>query len=160
MRPWALALLLLSCGYRFTAPNSALPKGVRSARVAMLQNRTAEPNAEALLTQALREQLDRSGLLGGDGADAVLTGVVVGVSNGPVLASAFRPAFPTYRLNVTVHLTLEQGGVALAQAVFTEAEDYPSGPDVLLTEANRAAALHRVAETVARTAAERLSTGW
>ena len=159
MKSPVLALLVLaSCGYRFTAPNSALPGGVHSVRVELLQNRTAEPNVEALLTQALREQLHRSGLLGGDAAEATLSGAVVAVSHGPLLASPGR--LPTYRLTLTLQLSLMKGGQGVAQVSLSETEDYPSGPDALLSEANRGAALHRLAEVVARSATERLATGW
>jgi outer membrane lipopolysaccharide assembly protein LptE/RlpB len=161
MRTWAwvLALAVLSgCGYRFTARTASLPGGLRSARVGMLQNNTAEPNAEGLLTQALGEQLALAAMLGDEGVEAVLTGVVVAVSNTTGLSS--RGDAPTYRLTITVQLNVEKGGAVIAATTVTESEEYVSGADALLTEANRAAALRRVVEVVARSATEQLSSGW
>lgn len=163
MRPAAWVLvsalgLLGGCGYRFTARTATLPSGTRSARVGMLNNNTAEPNAEGLLTQALREQLALAALLGDDAADAVLTGVVVAVGNTTGLSS--RGDAPTYRLTITVQLDVQKGGAVIAGTTVTESEEYVSGADALLTEANRAAALRRVVEVVARSAIERLSSGW
>jgi hypothetical protein len=162
--PWPLGLALLGlallgCGYRFTPPNASLPGGVRSVNARLLQNRTTEPSVEALVTQALREQLARSGLLGGESAEATLDGAVVSVGNGP-LGFGSPGRLPIYRLSVTVQLTLARGGETLAQTSFTEAEEYASGADAVLTEANRAAALRRVCEVIARGGAERLSSNW
>jgi hypothetical protein len=111
---------------------------------------------EALLTEALREYAARSGLLAAGDAAATLEGSVVSVSAGPILAGAGR--LPTYRLGLTVQVHLHRHGETLAQASVTRTEDYPSGADVLLTEASRAAALRRLAETVAREAFERLAS--
>jgi hypothetical protein len=152
----ALAVLAASCGYKLGAPSIDLPSGVRQLDIPVLENRTAEPQVEALLTEALREYAARSGLLGAGSSEASLEGAVVSVSGAPILAG--RDRLPTYRLGVTVHLRLLKGGRQVAEAQVTQTEDYPSGADVLLTEASRAAALRRLAETVAREGFERLST--
>lgn len=159
MRRLALLMLLGACGYRVTAPNTALPGGVRSLSVELLQNRTAEPGAEVLLTSALREHAARAGL-DAPAPEAVLTGTVLGVSSAPLLASATRPTAPTYRLSLTVQLTLSRDGAALSQTTFSTTEEYPSGPDALLSESNRAAALRRLVQSAAREGFERLATGW
>jgi hypothetical protein len=150
-----LALLVAGCGYRLGAPSASLPAGVRQVAIPVLQNRTAEPQVEALLTEALREYAARSGLLGGAGAEASLEGAVVSVSAAPIVAGSGR--LPTYRLGVTLQLTLLRNGQSLAQATVTQTEDFPSGADVLLTESNRGAALRRLAEALARDAFERLA---
>lgn len=157
MRP-ALALLLLAsgCGYRFTAPNASLPAGVRAARVPYFQNRTAEPGAEAAFTHAARDQLARAGRLGGPDAEVTLVGTLEGLAGGPFLPAPTLPRQPVFRLTATLSLALERAGAPLAAATVSVSEEFPSGADVLLTESNRAAALHRLAEAAVREGLERL----
>jgi hypothetical protein len=139
-----------------TAPNARLPAGVRAVRIPLFQNRTAEPNFEAVLTEAFREHYARAGLLGDDRAQVRLEGTILSVSAPPTVTNTGRG--PTYRLSVTAVAKLAKGEQVLGQAVVTQSEDFPSGADLLLTESNRASALRRLAELLARDAAERLET--
>jgi Lipopolysaccharide-assembly len=150
-----LPLLGLGCGYRFGAPSATLPSGVKEVAIPVLLNRTAEPQVEGLVTEALREYAARSGLLGTQASEAVLEGAVASVSTAPILSGPNR--LPTYRLGMTVQLTLKRGERSLGQVVVTQTEDFPSGADVLLTESSRGSALRRLAELVAREAFERLA---
>lgn len=159
---WLAVLLLLGCGYRFTAPGGALPEGIRAVRAPMFDNKTGEPTAEVFFTEAFREQLTRAGTLGGDAAEAVVVGSLENVSGAVVLAGIDRSSglnkLPTYRLSAAVRLTLQQGGRVLADVSVSGAEDYLSGADVLLTEANRSAALRRLADSMMREGYERLAS--
>lgn len=155
-RPLILLLTLCACGYRFTAPGGALPEGIRAVRAPVFDNRTSEPTAEIFFTQAFREQLTRAGTLGGDEAEAVVEGALESVSGAPLLTGAAR--LPTYRLSASVRLRLQTGGRVLAETMVSGSEDYLSGADVLLTEANRSAALRRLAETMMREGYERLAS--
>jgi hypothetical protein len=174
MRPFALALLLFAgCGYRFTAPGGPLPQGIRAAQVPMMNNVTPEPSAETFFTQALREQLQRAGTLGGDAADARIEGTLLAVTSAPMVTSPTGRG-PTYRLTAVVQLKLVRSGSVLAdiqvagdedvQPAFSGARGAPPAPgatpDVLLTEANRQAGLRRLADTLMREGYERLCTGW
>jgi hypothetical protein len=149
-------LLLAGCGYRFTAPNASLP--VKSARVPMFQNRTAEPAAEMTFTQAARDQLERAGRLGGDDAEGVLEGVILGVGSGPFLSAPSLPKQPAFRMTATISLTLTKGGVPVGSTTVSVSEEFPSGADPLLTESNRAAALKRLADASIREGFERLQS--
>ncbi|MCI0569586.1 MAG: LPS assembly lipoprotein LptE [Myxococcaceae bacterium] len=156
------ALLLLvavaGCGYRFVTPGSALPGGVRRVCAPVLVNRTAEPAAEALFTQALREGLVRQGLAAQDGCDATLRGELLAVSSGVGLAGP--PAgVVSYRASATLRLTLQRGDEVLRTVEVAGGEDFLPGLDVMQTEANREAALHRLAQALAREALDRLTTG-
>jgi len=144
----AVAVLTASCGYRFVRPSAGLPGEVKAAWVPMLGNLTAEAGAEVFVTQALREQLQRWGALGGPEGPARLEGSVEQVTAGVLLASP--GALPGYQLSATLSLKLVVDGETKAQTRVTEREAYLSGADVLLTEANRQAALRRLAETLAR----------
>jgi hypothetical protein len=157
----AAVLTLAACGYRFTAPGGPLPQGLKAAQVPMMNNLTPEPSAETFFTQALREQLHRAGTLGADSADARIEGTLLAVSSAPMVNSPTGRG-PTYRLNAIVDLKLFRSGAMLAQATVTGDEDVPSavGGDVLLTEANRQAALRRLADTMMREGYERLCSGW
>ena len=152
----AAALLLFSCGYRFAAPGGALPEGVRAVQAPVFDNRTGEPAAEVLFTQAFREQLGRAGTLGGESSDGRVEGALEAVAGAPILSRAGK--LPAYRLNATVRLRLLKGDRVLAEAVVSGFEDYLSGADLLLTEANRQAALRRLAESMMREGYERLAS--
>ncbi len=163
MLPRALLCFALSaCGYRFTAPAGSLPEGIRAVHAPVFDNRTGEPTAEIFFTQAFREQLTRAGTLGTSQTPAVIEGTLESISGSPVLAGIDRTSgnlkLPTYRLSANVHLRLQNQGRVLAEATVSGNEEYPSGADVLLTEANRSAALRRLAEQMMREGYERLAS--
>lgn len=156
-------LLVSGCGYRFVAPGGALPGDLRAVRAPVFENRTAEPTAELWFTEAFRDQLQRAGVLGGDAAEGVVDGVVESIAGYPVLVPVASkpgepPRLPAYRLSAAVRLTLSKEGRVLATTTVGGTEDYPSGADVLLTEANRSAALRRLAEQLMREGYERLAS--
>jgi len=66
----------------------------------------------------------------------------------------------SYRLNATAHLRLVNKGKTVSDVQIGANEDYLPGVDVLQSEANRAAALQRIAQTLMRDAYERLAGGW
>lgn len=151
-------LALGGCGYRFATPGGALPGGARSVHVPVFENRSQEPSVEAFVTEAVRERYARAGLLGGAASETTLTGVVLGVTASPTVAYGGAQApTPTYQVTATVQVTLARGGVVLGQSVVSSMEEFPSGADVLLTEANRGAALRRLAEALARELVDRLA---
>jgi hypothetical protein len=151
----ALIVVLSACGYRFAVPYA--PAGVKSVSVPVFRNATTEPHVDALCTQALREYYRRAGLLGGEGSDATVEGVVQGVTSSAFLAAPERGPFPTYRLSGSVRLTLRQRGQPPRELVVSGTEEYPSGADVLLTESYRATALRRWCDALMQEGAERLS---
>lgn len=156
--PLALALVvaLAACGYRVTAPNAALPAGLTAVSVPVFMNRTAEPAAELAFTRALREQLERAGRLGGSDAPGRLEGTLLVVSGSPYLTAPTLPRQPAFRLAASVQLQLFKGGVSVSQVTVSGSEEFVSGADVLLTEANRGAALQRLADALMREGLERL----
>jgi len=149
-----LSLALAACGYRFVVPNA--PAGVKTVSVPVFLNHTPEPQVDALCTQALREHYQRAGALSPDG-EGVVQGVVTSVTSTALIAAPERGAFPTYRLNGSVELTLRRGAEVVRQVAVSGSEDYPSGADLLITESNRATALRRLCDVLMRDGAERLS---
>jgi hypothetical protein len=163
-RAAAAALCLAAssgCGYRFTAGGAPLPEGIRSACAPVYRNRTAEPGLEALFSESMREWLARSGVSAG-GCEATLEGEIVSLAGAQTLLTP-EGTLASYRVSAVVRLKLVKGGRVVAQAEVGGSEDYlparPSG-DVLVTEANRQAALRRLSDALARDGYERLASGW
>src|SRR5690606_39275628 len=129
------------CGYRFVAPNSQLPQGIREVRAPMFANPTADPSAELLFTQALRDQLQRAGIHTSLDASATLQGTVNAISSTPFMTAPSLGRQPAIRLSVSISLKLEKDGAPVNGTTVSVSEEFPSGADVLLTESNRQAAL-------------------
>ena len=153
------ALLLVTwvwavgCGYRLVVPGGSLPLGVKSVQVPVFENRSYEPNVEALVTEAVRERYARAGRLAGEAAEATVNGVVLDWRGGV----AFGGARPTYQVSATVRVTLKKGDQVLREVIVSQIETFTTGADVLLTESNRGAATRRLTELLARDVVEQLS---
>ncbi len=152
-------LALAGCGYRFTAGGAPLADGTREVFAPVFVNRTAEPAIEATFTQAFREELVRAGVAGGAASDARAEGEILGIGGSP---RVLQPAggLASYRLSATAKLRLVKGEKVLAEAVVNGEEDYLPGADPLQLEANRQAAVKRLAQQMMRDAYSRLANGW
>jgi hypothetical protein len=170
-----LLLTGLGCGYRFTPRGSGLPEGVHSVCAPVFSNDTPEPGLELLFTRAFRQELVRAGVLGGAGAcEASVQGTVVTVGSTPTIVTEplyqgntkiAEPQLASYRASAAVLLRLVRDGRVLSETVVSGNEDFLPGTasvsgDVLESEANRQAALHRLAETMMREGFDRLASGW
>ncbi|MGA9526228.1 MAG: LptE family protein [Myxococcaceae bacterium] len=158
----SLALTLTAgCGYRFTAGPVTLPQGIRAVSAPVFGNQTAEPGLQAVFTQSLREQLTRAGIEARADADAELSGEVLSVWGGPALLTTPKELEPatlaSYRIFATAQLRLRKSGQILSERVVSGSEDYLPGVDVLQTEANRDAALRRLADRLMREGFERIA---
>ncbi len=155
--PWPCALLLgalaVGCGYRFTAGTPGLPQGLRSLRAPVFANRSSEPNVELLFTQALREQLVRTGTAEGEEAAGQVSGEVLSVSSSQTLIG-------TYRVAAAVQLQLVREGQVLAATQVADSEEYLRAADPVTTESNRQAALRRLADAMMRDGYDRLAAAW
>lgn len=172
---WCGVLSVVGCGYRFTPRSAGLPEGVRSVCAPVFRNDTAEPGLEVVFTRDFRQELIRAGVLGGAGAcDASVEGVVVGVGSAPTILT--EPVYvgntlvagaqlASYRASATVVLRLKRDGKVLSETTVSGNEDFLPGTagvtgDVLEAEANRQAALNRLAETLMREGYDRLASNW
>jgi hypothetical protein len=122
-------------------------------------NRTAEPGLETLFTQALREYLVRNGVAGTSSSQAQLIGEVLSVTGAPTVLTT-SGTLASNRLFATLGMRLVNKGVPVPNGSVQVAgqEDYLPGRNVMESETNRAAALRRLAETLARDAYDRLAT--
>jgi hypothetical protein len=144
-RPQALLLVFaVACGY---APvRRAAPRGIHLAAV---RNDTAQAEAGGLFAQELRAELAGRGRLDPDGAPGdELAAELVSIASLPTAAGADG----ALAFAVSAVLRVRIGGW---EDTASGSEEYASGVDVLGTEANRRAALRRLARTLAREAIER-----
>jgi len=151
----------LGCGYHFTASGAGFPQGIKKVFAPVVVNRTTEPGLEGVFTEALRQQLDQGGHLGGEGSEGRLEGELIAVGAGVAQLAPGTSAALTYRVSAVLRVRLFRSGTLLAQTDVTGTEDYLPAlrADVLTTEANRQAALRRLASALAADAVARLQTG-
>lgn len=154
-----IAVFAGGCGYRFVAGASPLPEGIRTVSAPVFENRTPEPGLELLFTDSIRQQLIRSGVAARGKADAEIRGEVREVTGAPTLLVP-GASLASYRMTVRARLKLMKGPNIVSEVDVDGSEDYLPGSDVLESEANRMAALRRVADQIVRDGYERLATGW
>jgi hypothetical protein len=152
----AAVVLGTGCGYRFTPWGSALPEGVGQVCAPIFANETPEPALENLFTRNLRQQLVQAGrLASAPGCTSTIEGAVLNVWASPTIIAN------NYRVSTTVRLRLVKEGQLLGETVVSGTEDYLQGRgNVLEAEANRQAALARLAETLMRDGYDRLASTW
>lgn len=155
----ALLLLVLSgCGYALVGRGSNVPEDVREVYIQPLENRTQRTQVEQFLTRAIADELvtrQRFAVVGGtEGADAVISGSVVGFDAIPV---TFDPSgrATEYEIAITAQIAFKRTGseqVLWSTDRYTFRESYPINPadadyfdreDEAIEDASR-----RMAETV------------
>ncbi len=132
-----------------------MPKG-QAIRVAGFQNYTAQVEAGGLFAAAVRDELSARGRLapeGGSGPE--LTGELLSLASTPSALGA-QGAF-AFSLSATVRVRLRDGSTVVYEDQLGQGEDYLAGVDVLGTEANRRAALRRLAHSLSRELLQRMS---
>jgi hypothetical protein len=151
----ALALLAaVGCGYTLAKPGE-MPKG-QSLRVTEFRNHTAQVEAGGVFAAALREELAARGRLATEGSKApALAGELLALRSTPSALGA--QGANAFRLEADVRIRVLDASGASYEDRATLAEDYLAGVDVLGTEANRRAALLRLARSASRELIERLS---
>jgi hypothetical protein len=159
--PVTVCLVVLGCGYHFTAAGAGFPQGIHKVFAPVIVNRTAEPGLEGTFTEALREQLARGGHLGGEGSEGRLEGELIGMTAAVAQLAPGTSGALTYRVSAVLRVRLFRDRTVVAQAEVSGSEDYLPAlrPDVLTTEANRQAAIRRLASALATDAVARLQTG-
>lgn len=150
------AVLGAGCGYRFQPWGASLPEGVGQVCAPIFANETSEPALENLFTRYLRQQLIQAGrLASAPGCTSTVEGAVLNVWASPTIIAS------NYRVFTTVRLRLVKEGQVLSETVVSGTEDYLQGRgNVLEAEANRQAALARLAETLMRDGYDRLASTW
>ncbi len=143
----AACVAALGCGYTSPPAGRASPRASSTSWSRSILNRTTEPGLDAVFTEALREQLSRTGRLGGQGSEGRLEGELLAVRAGVAQLAPGTSGALTYRISATLRVRLFRDGTLLATTDVAGTEDYLPAlrADVLTTEANRQAALRRLA---------------
>jgi hypothetical protein len=139
------------CGYQLAAGAGRFPAGVDRVYVRPLENLSADADVGALVATAMRQELARRGMVGGEQAPARI--------EGEVIASSFTPssgAAVTYTQSISVRIRLMAGEKRLAEKNVTANQDYLAGVDPLESEGRRRVAIRSLSELIARDAIEQL----
>jgi hypothetical protein len=152
----SLVALFIGCGYRFTA-NGRLPEGIRTVCAPVFLNRTADPGLEVSFTQAFRERLIRVGAAGAS-CEGEVRAEVVEIFGVPTLGTP--QGLVSYRLISKMVVRLFKGERLLSEQVISGEEDYLDSQDIIEAEANRQAAMRRLAEQMAKDAWIQLASAW
>jgi hypothetical protein len=148
------AALVAACGYRMARPGDV--PGGRDIRVAPFQNYTAQVEAGGLFAAALRDELATRGRLAAEGSSGPeLTGELISVASAPSALGA--QGASAFSVSATVRIRLRDGSSVVYEDQAALGEDYLAGIDVLGTEANRRAALRRLARSLSRYLVERMN---
>ena len=131
----ALLLLVLSgCGYALVGRGSNVPADVQEVYLQPLENRTQRSQVEQFLTRAMADELvtrQRFAVVGSaDGADAVISGAVVGFDAIPVTFDPTGRA-TEYEIAITAQIAFKRTGsdqVLWSTDRYTFRESYPIDP--------------------------------
>lgn len=144
----ALFAACAACGY---APVRSKPP--HAVRVAAVRNDTAQAEAGGIFADAFRSELHGRRQLDPEGASSTeLQLEVIALRVTP--SSSAGDGAASFRLDAELKMN-----VGDYEDRFHAGEDFLAGVDVLGTEANRRAALRRLARTAARDAIERYDVG-
>ncbi|MBZ0274315.1 hypothetical protein K8I61_19930 [bacterium] len=149
-----LSLFAVSCGYGRESRGVNLPEKVRRVAVPVFRNDTTEAGLEAVVTDAVRREFLLHRFVGTtdmDNADAVVVGIIRKFSTKPISFSEGDFAVE-YRASIQVSLAivLPDGVPLWTDRNINEVQEYRATPDIFESEANKASAIRRMAEDLAR----------
>ena len=139
----AVCFLAASCGY------SAVRRPGEAIRVAAVKNDTAQAEAGGIVAAAMRSELAGRRRLAADSSAAPELDVEL-ISMQSIPSASGGDGAAAFRLDAVLRVRVGEYEDRLI-----ESEDYLAGVDVLGTEANRRAALRRLATAAAKEAVER-----
>jgi hypothetical protein len=152
-----LALLLVSCGYRFAETDTALPKTIHTVCIPAFTNLSTRYKLTDQLPEAIaREFITRTRyrvVSDANSADAVLRGTVVSYSFYPTIydQATGRAAFGEIRVSLAVTLTERATGkVLFSRPNFDVRETYQISPNAVQYFEESDPALKRAGQQVAR----------
>lgn len=151
--PFVCLLLLAACGYQMVGKETHVPPGLNSVAVPTFKNRTYEPGIEVPFTQAFLNEfiLDRRvNVVSRAQADSLLEGII---TNFTMYSVSFDQSghVVEYQTNITLDLTLKDraGKVLWEEKNFSETQWFRASSGILINEANKAAAIQKIARLVA-----------
>jgi outer membrane lipopolysaccharide assembly protein LptE/RlpB len=152
LAPMAAAIALGGCGYSL---RTAMPAGIKTVSVPVLENRTSEPGIEDFITSALTQAVVGTGVRIANSAaeaDASLEGAIVEYR---LVSLSFDSSsnVTSYRLIIALALTfrdLKQNKIIWKQDRVEEQADFVVSGQVTQTLAREQVAVQRAAVDVAR----------
>jgi len=151
--PVICLLLLAACGYQMVGKETHVPPGLNSVAVPTFKNRTYEPGIEVPFTQAFLNEfiLDRRvNVVNRAQADSLLEGIITDFKIYSVTYDRSGRALE-YQTSVVLDLTLKDraGKVLWEEKNFSETQWFRASPDILTSEANKAAAIQKIGRLIA-----------
>jgi outer membrane lipopolysaccharide assembly protein LptE/RlpB len=159
------AAQLCGCGYRLARMDNPALAPYASIAIPYFQNKSFEPQAEAIFTHAFADEFVESRrlvLAPEHQADLVLHGSVQDLHDRVIAYSADDKALE-YRVIVTMSITLQDrrsGAVVWKRDKLQHAEEYPVGTDIAFSEAAKRDALRRLAADLAERVHDNVMQGF
>jgi outer membrane lipopolysaccharide assembly protein LptE/RlpB len=146
-------ILLWGCGYKMVGKETHVPAGLTSIAIPTFKNKTFEPGIEIPFTQGfLREfiQEQRTKVKDRETADAYLEGVINSFKIHSVSFDRAGLALE-YQVTVVIDLTMKKrtGETLWTEKTLSETRWFRASSNVLINEANRAAAIQQIGKFVA-----------
>jgi len=148
-------LTLYSCGYHLAGTVSSLPPDVKRIAIPQFSNKTLRPDIENQFTNALLDEFAKGKkveVVEEGKADAVVKGTITAFDTTPI-SYAGGDIIQEYRVTVRLEASLVKKtdeAVAWKDKNIAYFADYKNDPDVAISEANRDAAIKKIAVDVAR----------
>ena len=148
-------LLLSGCGYHLAGSVSSLPPDINRIAIPLFFNKTLRPDIENQFTSALLDEFVKGrkvDVVGEMEADAVIRGVITSFETSPI---SFTKGDVVQEYRVTVRLEISLVRKSDESVVWKDKDisyftEYRNDPDVAVSEANRDAAIKKIAVEVAR----------
>ncbi len=146
-------ILIGGCGYKMVGKETHLPTGIRSLAIPTFENQTFEPGVEIPFTNGfLREfiQDQRVRVVGRSEADSILEGVIKAFQIHSVSYDRSGIALE-YQTTIVIDLTLKgkNGEVLWTEKNLSESRVYRASTHILISESNKAEAIHSLARFMA-----------
>lgn len=147
--------LIAGCGYHLAGMGSSLPPDVRKIAIPQFSNKTLRPDIENQFTNALLDEFVKGrkvAVVEESEADAVVSGIVTGFETVPI---SFKGGDVIQEYRVTVRLEVSfikksDESVIWKDKNVSYYSEYRNDPDLAISEANRDAAIKKIAVDVAR----------
>lgn len=151
----AFILTIAGCGYHLAGTGSSLPPDVKRIVIPQFSNKTLRPDIENQFTNALLDEFVKGkkvAVVGEGEADAVVRGVITSFEATPISYKS-GDVIQEYRVTVRLEVSLikkADESVIWKDKNVTYFTEYNNDPDVAVSEANRDAAIRKIAADVAR----------
>jgi len=150
-----IVLNLAGCGYHLAGSVSSLPSDIKKIAIPQFSNKTLRPDIENQFTNALLDEFSKGKkveVVGESLADAVVKGVITSFDNSPISFKS-GDVIQEYRVTVGLEVSLIERAdesVIWKDKNISYFSEYKNDPDAAIAEANRDAAIKKIAGDVAR----------